>query len=75
MPIPVYVIIKTEFDNSENRNPVTRTLLGYTTTPEDAQQLCTGLTAQAERYLGYDNQLYPKFNAVAVPALFQVPGD
>lgn len=65
MNVEIFVIIRKDFDNLENHNPITETIYGYVTNEIKAQSIVDSLNKQST-YTGWDNMMYPIFRYVKV---------
>lgn len=65
MNVEVYLIIRKDFDNYENRNPIKETIVGYIKNEVKAQNTVSELN-ENPTYKGWDNKDYPQFYYIKV---------
>ncbi len=62
----IYIIIRKDFDNMENREPYLNKILGYTKSVHEACKLITLFVETDEKekanYKGYNDEVYPKYS-------------
>lgn len=71
----ILLIYRTDFDGMENREPITRRVLGYVTSSLAALDAIQGLIEKTPRYEGHEGGWggekcsYPIFTAISVEEL------
>ena len=60
-----FLIIKKDFDNFENRNPIKEVILGYVNNECKAQSIVSELS-ENPTYKGWDNKDYTQFYYIKV---------
>ena len=58
----IYLIIRKDFDNLENRDTDRYDILGYAETMEHATAIVKSLAISEPKYKGWDKNEYPQFS-------------
>ena len=62
----IYLIIRTDFDDLENHDPIRQKTLGYAESAEHATAILKALESSEPKYKGWDfswtNREYPRFS-------------